>query len=170
MAASALHGDEAWRKYVLDTLQDASLSAAERIKPLTHNWGTSQSFSDLVAMVGNDAVLAQIAQLLPQIWNRPRQEETDGTNDLWRGTLPDILADIDHPTVVEIMLDALRNSQNHPDRIKAAGWLQRHLGNPRVQKALEDAAAKDPDSEVRLAARRSLKPREPEPEVDQGVK
>lgn len=145
--AGGAAGDALWRDYVLTTLGDASLTAAQRLEPLSYMDQSRQSMAGLF----DDAAMKSLAPLFPSMFSGGFQMESLARK------MMDTLRAVSHPAVVDLYVEALRASVNPITRSAAVNALtEKHSNDERARKALEAVAAGDPDPSLRQKAADAL--------------
>jgi hypothetical protein len=145
--AGGTAGEALWREYVLATLGDATLTAAQRLEPLSYMDQSRQSTAGLF----DDAAMKSLAPLFPAMFSGGFQMESLARR------MMDSLQAVSHPAVVDLYVEALRASVNPMTRSAAVRVLaEKHSKDERARKALESVAAGDPDPSLRQKAADAL--------------
>jgi hypothetical protein len=157
VAERALSGD-AWRDYVVSTVRDASLSAAQRFEPLAWMGETRWTRpadtgmeSDLLAVAQklfDDGDAVALAEVLTRA--------SSGPNRQLSGVLQISMSSLQHPAVADFLIAAVTRQ---PD-FSTFSLLGRHRADPRIEAALREMAASHPEAGVRQLAAAQLQPNE----------
>jgi plasmid stabilization system protein ParE len=157
VAERALSGD-AWRDYVVSTVRDASLSAAQRFEPLAWMGETRLTRpadtgmeSDLLAVAQklfDDGDAVALAEVLTRA--------SSGPDRLLGGTLQISMSSLQHPAVADFLIATV---SRQPD-FSTFSLLGRHRADPRIEAALREMAANHPEAGVRQLAAAQLQPNE----------
>lgn len=149
LAGRGLSGEDSWRQYVVTSLQDATMSARERIEALMYHTRhtNARGLANLQDLLGDDAI-STLAEVLPRAAQSPGRSEVD--------FMVSQLGAIDHPAITDMLLTSMDRSDEVLDRRVVLNQLTRRGNDTRVRAALEKIAADDPDPELRQMAGRAL--------------
>jgi len=146
--AGGAAGDDLWRDYVRATLGDASLDAAERLAPLRYMSESGQRLTGVL----DDEAWQSIAPLVRPMWAGDARLARLG-----RSLIDDAQTN-SNPVVIDLCVEALRVAANPYTRTAALHTLAtKFRDDERARKALESAAASDPDPGVRQKAAEALR-------------
>jgi hypothetical protein len=149
IANRGLSGEATWKSYVLSSLEDTTLSDAQRLEAvLFHVRSSDVSNQPLADMLDNDAIKA-LAQVLPRA-------ASTGTDIYGVPTLLIQLAPIRHPSVTSMLLASVEKHDPRFDRRLVMNMLADRVEEPEVRAALEKIAKVDPDEQSRQIATKAL--------------
>ncbi|MDQ2641559.1 MAG: zf-HC2 domain-containing protein [Pseudomonadota bacterium] len=152
VAQRGLSGEETWKRYVQGSLQDASLTAPERIEALAYHvypmrmppGVTSPGQGRLQDVLDDDSVRA-LAGIIIEVDRLPGE----------RGSLESLISNLGYgfsknSAVTDMLLHCLKSHPSPKIRSIAAEVLSRtHREDARVQEALKKAMASDSSQRVR---------------------
>ncbi len=147
VAERALFGDAPWRDYVVTTIRDGSLSAAQRLDPLTWMLDTRLRYPRVEATFRNvvPALLdGDGPRVLAELLARKQKESADVAG----GLVVIQLSALDLPAVPDLLVAWFDAA---PSEI-ALRFLARRSADPRVQNKLAAIAAGDADPQLRQLA------------------
>lgn len=160
VAMRALSGDATWRDYVQATIRDTSLSAEQRLEPLTWMISASRNHASVDASLSDvlPALLDDDARVLADLLVRQQKQSTDVLGGPGAGIMTRLSA-MDHPAVPDLLVayfDALPSEM-------ALRLLAQRRGDQRVQTKLEAIATGDADPKLRQQATSLLRQAVPAP-------
>lgn len=150
VAERALHGDEAWRDYVVSSVKDASLPVAGRFEAL--DWMLRNKRTDATIQATMNAVAPALldsdAGALADVLVGASKEKTGGLGGLNGLAVMEYMGSVNHPAVPELLIDCF---DGMPGDI-SLHFLAQHRDDPRVQRKLRDVAANHADQKLREKA------------------
>ena len=146
--AGSATGDDLWRDYVRASLKDASLDAAQRLAPLSYMSESGQKLTGVL----DDEAWQSLSSLVRPMWAGDAR-----LAELGRSLIDDAQT-TSHPAVIDLCVEALRVAVNPGTRRAALHTLNtKFRDDERARKAIESAAASDPDPGVRQKAAEALR-------------
>jgi hypothetical protein len=144
LAERGLSGEATWNSYVLSSLEDTTLTDAQRLDAvLFHARSTDASGQPLAALLDDDAIKA-LAEVLPRT-------PVSGTS-----TLLNHLVSVMHPAINGMLLTIIERRDTRFDRVRVMRMLADRIEDPDVSAALEKIAKVDPDEQSRQIATQAL--------------
>jgi len=161
-ARRVLNGDAEWRRYVVATLKDASLSCAERLAPLLLAARSAASPAESRAVrqiVSDPEITGLLGALVQQGWYDVTQADSvgDALGLLANGGTQaafdlsvEVLQDGSRPAPVPVPVPAPPPVPRPQVQISPATmtWMMRHRADPDVQRVMRDLATGNADPQL----------------------
>ncbi|MDQ2639436.1 MAG: hypothetical protein M3Y79_02480 [Pseudomonadota bacterium] len=155
LARRAAEGNEAWHKYLRDTLQDRTLSSHQRWEPVDYllnviTTGSMGMAQQSLARLDN-VTIAALAEVLPEVWAGWSLENDPGRVI----RLQNLFSSLNDLALAELLLKSLDGGSPF-SRSTIVTLLQKYVDDPVVRERLERLREEDADTKVREAAGRVL--------------
>lgn len=149
LASRGLSGEATWNSYVLSSLEDTTLSDAQRLEAaLFHARNSDVSHQSLAKLLDDNAIKA-LAQVLPGTGST-------GTDTYGVSKMLTQLVSVRHSAVTSMLLASVERRDPRFDRVLVMNLLADRVEEPDVRAALEKIAKVDPDERSRQIATQAL--------------
>ncbi len=151
LARRGVSGESAWNEYVVSSLKDQTLPAAQRLDALFHTVNQVGKVPDLRTLLNDDEAVLAFIDAYSAV------QKSSPPHELPYSVLVTRLGSIDHPAITGLLIDSLQRTSQSSVRQSLVSLLGRRLADDRVRRVLETLSTTDGEMEVRALADMALK-------------